>query len=57
MAAVMMEDFRKTGECSFGLAKNNFDTYHGYWIVRKGDPLTEIYNRGYLAYINVNISS
>ncbi len=49
MAAVMMEDFRKTGQCSFGLVQKSFDNYHQSWLVRKGDPLTEFYNRGYRA--------
>ena len=50
MAAVMMEDFRKTGQCNFGLAQKSFDNYHQSWMIRKGDPMIEIFNKGYSVY-------
>ncbi len=46
MIAEMMNDYRRTDQCNFSLAQKSFDTYKQAWMVRKGDPLTEIYNRG-----------
>ena len=42
----MMEDFQKTGECSFALVQKAFENYLESWLVRKGDPFQKFYNQG-----------